>query len=267
MKKYFSFFRLRFLMGMQYRTAAIAGVMTQFVWGFMEILMFRAFYRTDAGAFPMSFDALVSYVWMQQAFLSLFMMWILEQDIFESIKSGNIAYELCRPIHIYDMWFSRSLANRMAQALLRCVPIFTVTIFLPEPFTMKWLPNAEHICLFAVTMVLSVLVTVSACNLMYVLTMFTISPDGVRMVFVCSAEFLSGGIIPLPFLPDYLERILRYTPFAAMQNVPLRIYSMDLYGEEMIEAVLLQIFWLVALTALGRGLSMLAARRITVQGG
>ena len=36
MKKYLSFFRMRFLMGLQYRAAAAAGVVTQFTWGFME---------------------------------------------------------------------------------------------------------------------------------------------------------------------------------------------------------------------------------------
>ena len=56
MKKYLSFFRMRFLMGLQYRAAAAAGVVTQFTWGFMELLVFRAFYQADASAFPMSFE-------------------------------------------------------------------------------------------------------------------------------------------------------------------------------------------------------------------
>ena len=67
--KYLSFFRLRFAMGLQYRTAALAGIVTQFVWGFMEIMIFKAFYRADAASFPMSFQATVSYIWLQQAFL------------------------------------------------------------------------------------------------------------------------------------------------------------------------------------------------------
>ena len=54
MKKYLSFFRMRFLMGLQYRAAAAAGIVTQFTWGFMELLVFRAFYQADASAFPMS---------------------------------------------------------------------------------------------------------------------------------------------------------------------------------------------------------------------
>ena len=42
-KKYWSFFRLRFSMGLQYRIAAIAGMATQFFWGGMNILVYRAF--------------------------------------------------------------------------------------------------------------------------------------------------------------------------------------------------------------------------------
>lgn len=43
MKKYLSFFRLRFSMGLQYRVAAFAGLVTQFAWGGMLILAYRAF--------------------------------------------------------------------------------------------------------------------------------------------------------------------------------------------------------------------------------
>ena len=72
MKKYLSFFRLSFTMGLQYRAAALAGIVTQFAWGFLEILVFQAFYQAEPGAFPMTMSATASYVWMQQAFLALF---------------------------------------------------------------------------------------------------------------------------------------------------------------------------------------------------
>ena len=44
MRQYLSFFRIRFVAGLQYRTAAFAGFFTQLFWGLMEIMMFRAFY-------------------------------------------------------------------------------------------------------------------------------------------------------------------------------------------------------------------------------
>lgn len=65
MKKYRAFFRIRFLNSLQYRAAALAGVSTQFAWGFMEILAFVAFYRADPSAFPMGLSQIASYIWLQ----------------------------------------------------------------------------------------------------------------------------------------------------------------------------------------------------------
>src|SRR5699024_5496769 len=94
MRKYLAFFRLRFSMGLQYRAAAVAGIVTQFFWGAMELLAFRAFYQADPGAFPMSLQATASYVWMQPAFLALFAAWMFATEIFQCLRDGSVAYEL-----------------------------------------------------------------------------------------------------------------------------------------------------------------------------
>lgn len=267
MKKYFSFFQLRFSCGLQYRVAAWAGVVTQFAWGFMEIMMFNAFYEADASAFPMSLEATVAYVWLQQAFLAFFMAWMMEGEIFETISNGNIVYELVRPISIYNMWFARSVANRLSKALLRCFPILLVAGFLPAPFKMCPPADIPSTLLFLLTMILGLLVTVALCMLVYVLCFFTVSPEGLRMLFVSSVEFLSGAVVPLPILPENVQKIMECLPFASMQNVPLRIYSGSMSGEEIVRAVVLQIFWLVALIALGKVLCRVAVKRVTLQGG
>ena len=54
MKKYLSFFRLRFLHGLQYRTAAVSGIVTQFVWGAMEIFTVPGF--LSGGSYVISHD-------------------------------------------------------------------------------------------------------------------------------------------------------------------------------------------------------------------
>ncbi len=41
----------------------------------MTLLLYAAFYKTGADAFPMTFPALASYIWLQQALLALFMTW------------------------------------------------------------------------------------------------------------------------------------------------------------------------------------------------
>lgn len=254
-------------MGLQYRAAAFGGITTQFVWGAMEIMIFWAFYRSNASAFPMSFSATVSYLWLQQAFLAFFATWMMDADIFDSIVNGNVAYELCRPVSIYNMWFSKGLATRLSRAVLRCFPILIVAFLLPQPYGMNAPASPKHFILFLITLILGLLMTVSLCVLICILAFFTISPMGLQMVFTSMTDFFAGALIPLPFFPEKIRQIMELLPFAAMQNVPLRIYGGSMSCQEIQKAVSLQIFWLVVVTFTGKILCQLAQKRITVQGG
>ena len=265
--KYVSLLRIKFIAGLQYRAAAAAGITTQFAWGIMSILLYKAFYEANPGAFPMSFQALSTYLWLQQAFLALFMGWFFENDIFQLITEGGIAYELCRPMDIYYLWFFRTMAYRLSKAVLRCMPILIFAAFLPEPYGIR-LPESIHAVIwFLITAVLGFLVVIAFSMLVYITTFFTYSPMGVRMVSVSLVEFFSGAVIPIPFLPEGVRTVVELLPFASMQNIPLRIYSGDIAGTQILYRAALQLFWIVALIWLGRRLMGHALSRVVVQGG
>lgn len=266
-KTYFSFFRIRFNMGLQYRVAAVSGAATQLLWGLMECLAFMAFQESDSAAYPMALSATVSYIWLRETFFSAFSTWNADGDIFDSIVNGGIVYELCRPVSIYHMWFSKTVAGRVAGAGLRCVPLLTVAFLLPEPFRLRLPASLTHFILFIITLFLGLGVTVAFCMFTYILAFFTISPQGVRVLFTSMIDFLSGAIIPLPFMPDAVRKVVELLPFAGMFNVPLLIYSGELAGAEMWRSIGMQCFWLVTLVVLGRVLCKAAERRIVVQGG
>lgn len=267
LRKYHSFFKLRYIQGLQYRAAAWGGIVTQFVWGGLELIAFSAFYESDPGAFPMSFQDTVTYIWLQQAFLTLFYVWMMENDIFDTIINGNVAYELCRPIRIYNMWMTRSIATRFARATLRCFPILIVAFLVPEPYRLHLPPNVGTFLLFVLSALLGTAVASAFCMLIYAISFFTISAQGVRNIFSTIVEFLSGGVIPIPFMPNGIREVVEVMPFAATQNAPLRIYSGSLTMSEMELTIGLQVFWLVVLVGLGSGLCRVAERRTCIQGG
>lgn len=266
-KTYFSFFRIRFNMGLQYRVAAVSGAVTQILWGLMECLAFMAFQESDPKAYPMALSATVSYIWLREAFFSAFSTWNADGDIFDSIVNGGIAYELCRPVSVYHMWFAKTVAGRVAGAGLRCVPLLTVAFLLPQSFLLTLPKSPAHFALFVITLFLGLGVTVAFCMFTYILAFFTISPQGLRMLFTSMVDFLSGAIIPLPFMPDAVRNVLELLPFAGMFNVPLLIYSGELEGTEMFRSIGMQCFWLIMLVVLGRVLCRAAERKIVVQGG
>jgi ABC-2 type transport system permease protein len=264
---YLSVFRIRFSQSLQHRTAAYAGIVTQFAWGFMGILAFGAFYRASPDAFPMTFAEFTSYIWIQQAFLAMFMMWFFENDIFSAIVSGNVAYELVRPIDLYGKWFFQGCANRLARAALRCMPILAVALFLPENMRLHLPPNAQQFVLFVLSAALSLFVVAAFSMLVYIVTFSTLSSQGPRMISIILVEFMAGAVIPLPFFPNGFRQIAELLPFGAMQNMPLRIYSGNISGIESLRGIALQVFWLVALVIIGKLMMKRALKKIVVQGG
>lgn len=267
MKKYLSFFRIRFIHGMQYRAAAWAGVTTQFAWGGMTLLMFWAFYREGNNSFPMTFSQLSSYIWLQQAFLALYMAWYFDDEIFNSITSGNISYDLCRPADIYTMWFIKNMAVRLSRAVLRCMPILIVAVFLPEPFNISLPDSALGGIMFLISMFLGLLVMVSFSMLIYITAFYTISSMGIRILAISIVEFFSGAVIPLPFFPVGWQKIMYLLPFAYMQNTPFQIYSGYIKGMEILSSILIQLLWLAALLLLGILFMKNALKKVVVQGG
>ncbi len=267
MRKYYSFFKLRFATGLQYRMASVTALTTQFIWGLMECLAYKALLESGAIVFPMEYSALVSYIWLKEAFLALFNTWATDNDLFGMIMDGGIAYELCRPVSIYAMWFSRNTGGRVAEAMLRCVPVLIGAFLLPRPFKIGAPASMGSLVLFCVAMMLGLGVTVAFCMLVYILCFFTISPQGWRMLLTGAVEFLSGAVIPLPFIPQPYRALIECLPFASMHNVPFRIYSGDLAGNDVVTAMMMQIFWFAVLTLLGMHVCRKAERKVAVQGG
>lgn len=267
MRKYYMFFKLRFATGVQYRSVTFAALTTQLIWGLMECLLYKVVAEAYGNALPMDYKSIVTYIWLKEALLGLFNTWNADNDLFGMIMNGDVAYELCRPFSVYSMWFSRNVGARMSETLLRCVPVLLCAFLMPEPYRMSLPVSGGAFAWFLLTTVLAIGITVAFCTLVYMLCFFTISPKGWKMVFTGAVDFLSGNIIPLPFFPIAVLTVVNLLPFAYMQNVPFRIYSGDMVGEEILMAVRGQVIWLVLLVGIGQLVWKKVENRVVVQGG
>lgn len=260
---------MRLIAGMQYRTAAWAGVATQFFWGFMQLMVFAAFYRAGTGtaAEPMPFAHLADYVWLRQAFLALLMLWAQDNELLDHIVSGHVAYELCRPYRLYSFWFCRLAATRIANTLLRFLPILCITGFLPEPYRMHPPADLRAGLQFCAALVLALLLVLAVSMFIYLLTFVILSPHGVRLFIGVAGEFLMGALIPVPLMPEKLRAVVEVLPFRYMADFPFRVYSGGLTQAEVWNGIVVQIVWTIVLIAAGMAGFRLIQRRIVVQGG
>lgn len=172
MKVYFSLFYIRVLNGLQYRTVVIGAILTRFVWGMMEILAFNALYRTDGTAFVMTFSETVSYIWMQQALYVLFQVVYSDREIVASINDGSVAYELVRPIKLYNNWFAQCMANRISPTLLNCMPVLIIAALVQPKYRIHF-PPSVNLVLFLISAILALALVVALALIMHISMFYT----------------------------------------------------------------------------------------------
>jgi ABC-2 type transport system permease protein len=267
MRAYLSYFKLRFIMGLQYRTAAIAGLCTQFFWGFIIIMVYQAFYSSSGAVQSIAFDQLVSYVWLNQAFLALIYMAVRDNEIFDMIKNGNVSYELCRPINISLFWYIKSIASRVSNALIRFWPIILVSVFLPNPYNLNAPASITSFILFLITLILGLLLVCAISTSMHILTFFTYSQTGILTILLVISDFFSGFIVPIPFMPDALKSICYILPFRLTIDLPFRTYSGNIPTSEALISILIQVVWITVFISLQNYLMKKATKKIVIQGG
>lgn len=262
----------RFRMLLQYRAAALAGVFTQLVFGAVLIMVYEAFYRSASPALqPMAFAQVASYVWLGQALFAM-LPWNADAELNAMIRSGAVAYELCRPVDLYALWYARAVAQRTAPTALRAVPLVIVAAgVLPVVGLGEWRLDAPASLVaaggFALALAFALALGCAISTLINISLLWTVAADGIVILASTLLLLLSGMLIPLPMFPDAWQGVLRWLPFAGLVDLPFRIYTGHLAIDEIAVVLARQLGWTLALIALGRWLLGRGLRRVVVQGG
>lgn len=268
MRSYLSYFKLRCLTNLQYRAAALAGVSTQFFFGLIFIMVYLAFYESNPNSnLPMNLSNLVTYMWLQQAFYALVYPYERDQELIGLINNGNIAYELIRPQNFYFKWFIKLYSKKVINVLLRFLPIIIIGFILPEPYNLSLPPNIYAFLLFLISLLLASILITALLMIIYLITMLTLDFKGAFAIYAVIMEIFMGGTIPIPFFPEWLQKITYKLPFRYVSDFPFRVYSLDIGINEGLILLKESFFWIIVVILLGLLLSKIVLKKAVVQGG
>ena len=265
-RTYFSFFRMRFLALLQYRAAALAGMSTNWAFGMMRVMVMIAFYASADRAQPMSLAQAITYTWLSQLMLGM-LPWTLDKEVSNSVITGQVAYELTRPIDIYSMWFMRTLAFRAAPTLMRGIPIFIICSFvLPTEYGIQ-LPGIHAFCAYFLSVFGALILSVSITSLMHAYVLVMQKVDGLTRMVNAMAELLSGMIIPLGLMPECMAGFLRYQPFASIIDLPAQLFCGTLPPSQIWSVIATQLVWTLIFVVSGRAVTEYGLKKVVLAGG
>lgn len=262
-KPYTAFFSAQFRVMLQYRASALANIVTQFVFGFVHIMVFEAFYASNTKPMPISLPEVITYVWLTQATLAM-IPYGMDMDMRNKVQTGAIGYELLRPLPFYRLLYVKALAQRTAPTILRAVPLLIIThLFLGLSLPPTWSSAGA----WTLSMFSALLLSCAISTLSSVVMFWTISGDGIGRLLPIMIGFFSGMFLPLPLFPEWAKPVVNFLPFRGLIDTPFRLYLGNLPVSELPNLLMHQLLWTAVIILVSNILLTFNLRKLVIQGG
>ena len=260
-----AFMREGFRTAAQYRAEVLARMLQGPVYLVMWLSLWYAVYASPfrpAGAPPLV--ETLTYVLVVEFLATLLADdWIL-QEIFERLRSGDVALDLIRPVPLPLRLVAHQTGHASFFLLFTALPIYGLIALgmrLPMPTGLEvWTAFAGFALLAHLTRRL-----IEMC---LGLTAFWITEaHGLSDILDFITVLFGGRIVPLWFYPPWLVSVAGYLPFRGIYFVPAAIFVGRLQPDAWGAAALVQFLWILTLGLLAHWLWRRAVTRVVVQGG
>ena len=182
----------------------------------------------------------------------------------DKIWDGSIATELLRPMSFKGRMVAENAGNALFNLIFQFVPALLIAVFsigISAPASAD-----RFVCFlfsallgYGVLWAISFAVQMTAFWLVNIWSLITI-----KNVFV---NVLSGSMIPLWFMPEWMAGVLNFTPFSSIYFTPVQIYLGQLTYREIGIKCVIQIVWILVIYAIGDFLWRKGQKKLVVQGG
>lgn len=246
-----------------YRTENLAGVFTNVFFGYLRAAVFLAVYQTTANIGGYDPTSAVTFSWVTQAMIMVVALWGW-WDIEQTIRTGDVISDLAKPFSYVGFWLARDAGRAAYFLLFRAAPIMLAGQLL---FGLRWPSSVATWLVFGLSLGLAVLVSFGFRFVLNVTAFWTTDARGLGQLVLALTMFLGGFVVPIRYFPDWLQPIVLALPFASIMQTPADLFVGRIEGSSALGAVLEQVVWAVALLIAAQLVTVLATRRVVVQGG
>ncbi len=262
MMRYLAYAKKNFLSHSAYRIDHFIGIFNTCLKIFIFWCIYRALYGNQTEVDGISFSMVTTNFVIAQAMSAVFTM--DEFYLPYRINSGSIGNELLKPISFKGVMVAENIGNAAFQLIFHFIPaliIAVVTVGVMKPESIGTLIG------FTLSMVLGGAVLWSICFIFQTLAFWLINVWSLVTIKNVFVNVLSGSMIPIWFLPDWMQNVIRFTPFSSIYFTPIQIYLGRVKGTEMMLCFVSQLIWIVLLYLIGEFFWRKGLKKLVVQGG
>jgi ABC-2 type transport system permease protein len=263
MRVYLAIWRMSFRRQRAYRAANVAGLITNAFFGVVRSAVFVALYETRPSARGYNLGDALGYVWASQALIMPLYLWGWF-EIALTVRSGDVATDLARPVDYFGYWLSRDAGRAAYHLLYRWLPTMAIGALF---FGTRLPARASTLPLFALSFALALVISFSIRFLLNVTAFWALDARGAMTLSIPFINLLGGFLVPIEFFPPAARSIALALPFAGLVSTPVNVLLEREAGPPLWLALGRQALWAALLVLASRLVLRLAVRRLRVQGG
>lgn len=242
-----------------YRQAALAGLATNIVFGLLRaaVLVAVLAQRGVVGGYDVA--TALTYVWLGQGLLAVVRLWG-DTELSDRIRTGDVVVDLGRPWHLLAALLATDLGRAAHAVGVRLLPPVAIGVVF---FPFRWPERLVTWPLFAVSVLLAVVVGFAFRFLLNAAAFWLLDARGVVAMYGVVSGVLSGLVLPLQLFPAWAQTVLWWTPFPALIQAPIDVFT----EQGGVAVVAHQVLWAGLLLLAGHVALQRGTRRLVVQGG
>jgi ABC-2 type transport system permease protein len=251
-------FKEEFAYKTEFVMSLIGSVIQLLVLWFLWNAIFKAYGAEVLKGFTL--PMMITYISIS-TILSFYNKSMTEYSIEEDVKTGFLSVILTKPVNYPIYYLFREIGRISFFLITRGLPIILIS-FLLLNISYPLSP------LFFLSMFLGFFINFFIVFLTGLWSFWNSgSIWGIRYTRIVVSEMLSGAIIPLYLFPQWLGQLSYVLPFQAIYSIPLLIYIGKTTGFDILNALLVQLFWIAFLGVLVFVAWKKAEKKTTIQGG
>lgn len=189
----------------------------------------------------------------------------LAGGIAREIRDGTLKKYLTQPIDMLGYLFWHRVAHKLVYYTIATLP-FALVFWICRGYFPGW-PDGFTIGVFIASLFMSFLIGFLLESLIGLIAFWFMEVNSLLFIYMMFNYFLSGHMLPLDMLPDWLQDAVRYLPFKYLAYFPAMVMLGKYDHATLIQEVWLQLAWIVGLFVLNRVAFARGVRRYAAHGG
>lgn len=255
--------KLRIERALAYRFDVIINILFQCIVMFASAFFWKALFNGVDSMQGVAANDMLTYT-IISAMMSICYYTEVEYRVIYSVRKGNVATDLIKPVNLYGTYFAEDLGNVISRLFQNGIPVMVIGclfITIPKP------KSGIYFLLFLVSFLMGFLINWFFTAIFSMWAFSAINMDPMVQVKKHVVRLLSGSIIPMWFFPNWLSSILNFLPFKYIYQFPLNLYIGKTNGIEIAYQMGIQLLWVVGLFVVFYILQKRINKKVMVQGG